>query len=422
MLNHICSFIDKVFFNFYPMFMKAFFLSIIAYSLSFSVFCQMPTTWRGPNQSGVYEEQDLLNRWPTSGPEIDWNFDGLGVGYSSPTFANNAIYVSGMEGSTGYIYVLSMSGQLKWKSAYGEEWDNSYEGTRATPVIAGDQLYILSGMGELTCMNAQNGQRIWSKNIFKEFNGRNIEWGINETVVIHEEKLICTPGGPQNNIIALDRNSGKLIWSTKGKGEKSAYCTPLLAKIGSRNLLVTHTEDNILGIDADEGSLLWNYSHTNTYSIHPNTPLIHNDQVFCFSGYGQGGVMLQLFQDGKSASKKWVSKTMDSRIGGAVFMNGKIYGSGDKSRQWQCVDWETGNVDYTSKEIGNGVVIAADGKLYWYSQRGELALVKPGVSSFEIISKARVSLGSGQHWAHPVINKGRLFVRHGDTLIAYKIK
>ncbi|MCG8306543.1 MAG: PQQ-like beta-propeller repeat protein [Cytophagales bacterium] len=404
--------------------MKTYFfiIAIFFFSGLNIVFAQTATTWRGPNQSGVYEEYGLLDKWPSSGPEILWSFDGLGDGYSSPAFANNLIYLSGMEGSTGYIYALSESGKLQWKAAYGEEWDNSYEGTRASPVVAGDELYMLSGVGDLSCMNAKNGKSIWKKNLFREFGGRNIQWGINETVVIHEEKLICTPGGTGHNVIALDRHSGKLIWSSKGKGEKSAYCTPLFMKTGSRNLLVTHTERNILGIDADSGELLWNYAHTNRWSVHPNTPIFHGDQVFCFSGYGQGGVMLQLYQDGASAGKKWTSNTLDSRMGGAVVMNGKIYGSGDNNRQWQCVDWQTGKVIYASKEIGNGVVIAADGKLYLYSQRGELAMIKPGNSSFEILSETKVTLGSAQHWAHPVINKGRLFVRHGDTLISYKIK
>jgi len=386
------------------------------------IYAQNATSWRGPNQSGIYNESGLLDKWPNSGPEILWSFDGLGGGFSSPAFANDLIYASGMEGSAGMIYAITETGQLKWKAKYGEEWDNSYEGTRATPVVAGNELYILSGMGDLSCMNAQNGNPIWKKNIFKAFGGKNIQWGINETVVIHGEKLICTPGGSQNNVVALDRHSGNLIWSSKGKGENSAYCTPLLVKTRSRTLVITHTENNILCIDADSGELLWNYSHTNRWSVHPNTPLFHDRGVFCFSGYGKGGVMLELFQDGKSASRKWIGNTMDSRMGGAVVLNGKIYGSGDNNRQWQCIDWKTGQVDYTSKEIGNGVVIAADGKLYWYSQRGELALVKSGASTFDIISKTHVSLGSGQHWAHPAINKGRLFVRHGDTLICYKIK
>lgn len=402
--------------------MRTVFSIIFFCTLTSSLFSQTASSWRGPNQSGVYHETGLLDKWPSSGPEIHWTFDDLGIGYSSPTVANGTIYVSGMEGSIGYIYALSETGQLKWKAVYGEEWDDSYEGTRATPVISGNELYILSGMGDLSCMHAQNGKLVWKLNILKEFNGRNIEWGLNETVVIHENKLICTPGGTQHNVIALDRHSGNLIWSTKGKSEKSAYCTPLLLKTTTRNLVITHTEKNILGIDADSGDLLWNYGHTNRWSVHPNTPLFHDGMVFCFSGYGQGGVMLELFQDGKSASRKWVGKTMDSRMGGAVVMNGKIYGSGDNNRQWQSMDWKTGSLDYSSKEIGNGAIIAADGKLYFYSQRGEIALVKPGSSSFEILSEARVKEGSGQHWAHPVINNGRLFVRHGDTLICYKIK
>lgn len=404
--------------------MKILFLLLISHFFLFSIslFAQAPTTWRGPDQSGIYNESNLPDKWPEAGPEMLWDFDGLGEGYSSPAFANNHIYISGMEGSTGYVYSISQEGQLIWKSQYGKEFSTSYPGSRATPVIVGDRLYILSGMGDLACLNAENGTSIWKKNIFKEYGGRNIEWGINETVVIHGNLLICTPGGINHNIIALDRLLGNLVWSSKGKGEKSAYCTPLLIKTGSRNLLVTHTEHNILGIDADAGTLLWNYGHPNKYSIHPNTPLFHNNQLFCFSGYGQGGVMLQLNEDGSKITKKWIGKTMDSRMGGGVVLNGKLYGSGDKNRQWQCIDWASGKVDYSTKEIGNGAIIAADEKLFFYSQRGELAMVKPGSSSFDIVSEIRVSLGTGQHWAHPVIDQGRLYVRHGDTLIAYKIK
>ena len=103
-------------------------------------------------------------------------------------------------------------------------------------------------------------------------------------------------------------------------------------------------------------------------------------------------------------------------------MDGYIYGSGDNNRQWQCIDWVSGQVKYESKEIGNGVIIAAEDMLYVYSQRGELALIKPEPASFKVVGLMRISAGSGQHWAHPVIDEGRLFVRHGNALIAYKIR
>ena len=404
--------------------MKPYFLFtiIVLSSISNPAFSQEPTKWRGPNQSGIYEETNLLVEWPDSGPEILWHFDELGEGYSAPALANNRIYVSGMEGSTGYIYSLTEAGSVMWKSPYGKDSKTSYPGSRATPVIVGDYLYILSARGDLACMSAISGKLHWKKNLVSDFGGRIVQWDLNETVVVHGNKLICTPGGKNHNMIALNRLNGELIWSTKGLGEKSAYCTPLLVKIGSRDLLVTHTEDHILGIDANDGKLLWNHRHTNIYSIHPNTPVFYNNQVFCFSGYGQGGVLLQLNENGSKVTKKWFIQTMDSRIGGAVVIDGLLYGSGDKSREWQCIDWNTGKMLYSSTEIGNGVVISAEGLLYLYSQRGELALVKPGTKSFDIISETKVSLGSGQHWAHPVINKGRLFIRHGDTLIAYNIK
>ncbi len=392
------------------------------YFLSTSfLLAQQTTTWRGPGQSGIYPDKNLLDSWPESGPEIRWTYENLGNGYSSPAFANNNIFLSGMEGTTGHIYCLSESGKLIWKAPYGNEFHTSYPGSRATPVISGSMVYILSGLGDLTCLDATDGKIVWKKNILREFGGTNIQWGLNETVVIHGDKLICTPGGSTHNIVALEKTTGKLIWSSKGKGELSAYCTPLLTKVGDRNLLITHTAKNIIGVDADRGTLLWNYPHVNRWDVHPNTPLIFNNQVFCFSGYGKGAVLLQLNADGSKATRVWEAADMDSRMGGAVVIDGKIYGSGDNNRDWQCIDWSTGKVEYKTREIGNGVIIASDGKLILYSQRGELVLAKPGAASFQILGKTKVTQGSDQHWAHPAIFNENLYVRHGNTLISYQI-
>jgi outer membrane protein assembly factor BamB len=391
-------------------------------SIPFICFPQDPTKWRGPNQNGYYPDTGLLTEWPDGGPEILWQYTKLGEGYSSPAFGNDRIYVSGMEGQTGYVYALEEDGKLLWKAPYGKEFYSSYPGSRGTPVIDGDKLFVLSGMGHLSCLSSNSGQVIWRKDLFKDFGGRNTEWGLAETLLIHDDMLICTPGGREHNVIALNKTSGDLIWSIKGRGEIPAYCSPLLVNVGGRNLMVTHTRDNILGIDADSGKLLWSHGHTNRYSVHPNTPLYHEGQLFCFSGYGKGGPMLKLNEDGSKVTELWFCGTMNSRMGGAVLMDGHIIGSGDSDREWQSIDWNTGKVKYETKEVGNGVVIAAEGLLYLYSQRGELALMKPESSSFRLISKTRVSAGSGQHWAHPVIDNGRLFVRHGNALIAYKIK
>jgi outer membrane protein assembly factor BamB len=244
---------------------------------------------------------------------------------------------------------------------------------------------------------------------------------MNETPVIDGDILYITPGGTKSSIVALNRHTGDLIWNSPGKGELAAYCTPLLFEHNGRKILATHTETHLIGVDAATGKVLWSQSHPNEWAVHPNTPLYHEGRLYYLSGYGSGGGMLELAADGNSASLKWTQTIMDSRIGGAVLVDGYIYGSGD-SRVWSCLDWQTGEEKYTSKEIGIGVVIFADGMLYCYTQKGELALVKPSSSGFNVVSKTKVALGSEQHWAHPVIYAGVLYVRHGNALVAYKVK
>ena len=168
--------------------------------------------------------------------------------------------------------------------------------------------------------------------------------------------------------------------------------------------------------------MLWSHRHPNQYSVHPNTPIYHNGALYFFSGYGQGGGKVKLNGDGSSVSLVWTDKTIDSRMGGAVLVDGYIYGSGDQNREWRCLDWETWKEMYASRSIGKGVVIYADGMLYCYSDRGELALGKADPTGFEVTGQTRVTLGTEQHWAHPMIHDGVLYVRHGNAIIAYKVR
>lgn len=394
---------------------------IVCLLIGISVTAQQPTKWRGPDADGVYETTNLLQSWPADGPEILWSFDGLGEGFSSPAFANGKIYCSGMIDGIGYIFVLDQSGKEISRMKYGQEFTESYPGARSTPTVVDDLIYMLSGNGILVCLDANNGSQKWSKNLFKDFDGENIRWGITESVVVDGNFVYCSPGGKTNNVVALNRFNGDLIWSCKGLGELSAYCTPLLVKLPNRKLLVNMMANHIIGIDASTGKLLWSQEQTNRWSVHANTPIFYNNALFCFSGYGQGGIKLNLSDDGSSISKEWFATSFDSRMGGAVLLNGYIYGSGDADRSWQCLDFANGKQMYSSTEIGKGAVIAVGNKLICYSERGELALVDANPKEFKVISKTRVSLGTSFHWAHPVVNNGVLYVRHGNTLIAYKI-
>ncbi|MCP5102347.1 MAG: PQQ-binding-like beta-propeller repeat protein, partial [bacterium] len=208
----------------------------------------------------------------------------------------------------------------------------------------------------------------------------------------------------------------------KGNGEKSGYSSPCLVKHGKTRLLLTMTAGSLVGLDADTGKYLWRQPHVTSYVVNANTPLYHDGYIYTVSGYGTGGQMFKLSPDGKKISLVWAQKKLDSQMGAAILADGYIYGSGHSRRGWHCLDWKTGDVQFTAKAIGNkGNIIFSDGMLYCYSEKGDVALVKPNPKQFEVVSSFKIEKGSGSHWAHSVIKNGRLYIRHGETLMVYDI-
>lgn len=402
--------------------MKRFTLFLILFvCISLVSKSQEATKWRGENSTGIYKVDKLITPWPADGPQMLWSAGGLGQGFSSPAFANDKIYINGMVDGQAVLFVLDQNGKQLQKFNFGKEFDASWPGVRSTPTVDGDLVYWVTGMGKLTCLDLKSGKTVWEKDFIGQMGGTNIQWGYTESVLIDGDKLYCTPGGKENNVVALNRKTGETIWACPGLGELSAYCTPLLIKLPSRQLLVTHTASHVLGIDASTGKLLWSTEHPNQWSVQANTPIYKDGGLFVFSGYGQGGEKLKLSADGSAVTNEWSIKSFDSRMGGAVLLNGYLYGSGDNGRTWQCIDWKTGEQKYSSPEIMKGAVIAVNNKLIGYSEKGDLFMADADPSGLKVISKTKVTLGTEAHWAHPVVNNNILYVRHGDTLMAYKI-
>ncbi len=384
---------------------------------------QIAHNWRGPGRQGIFHEKGLLQEWPEKGPDMLWVFEGLGKGFSSPVVANNRIYVTGKEDEISYVFILDMEGRLENKFPFGpEHHGQGYPGTRNSPAVAGDLIYLLSSEGLLTCMKWASGEVIWRHDLFNDFDGNNINWGITENLLIDGDKIYCTPGGKVHNIIALNRHDGELFWASSAEGEPAAYCSPLLVDHNGKQMLITHTSRFIVGLDAASGKMMWSHPHEIRQGVHPNTPIYHEGRVFAFTGYGFGGVMLELNPAGDSVTEIWTNGELDTQISGAVMVNGVIYGSGHRNRYWSAVDWETGRTIHTWRDIDKGTVIYADGRLYCYSDRGELALVEPVADGFNIKGLVNISHGSDQHWAHKIIHNGTLYVRRGNALMAFKIK
>ena len=381
--------------------------------------------WRN-DRTGIYgNETGLLKIWPADGPEMLWYFDGLGEGHSSVGIASDKLYVTGMLEDKGYLFVFDFNGKLLNKIMYGDEWTENYVGARATPIVNDGKIYLMSGTGNLICLDAKNPETvIWKRNIFIDFDSKNIMWGFNESPLIIDEKIIATPGGKQHNIVALDKHTGELIWSSPAKGDLSAYCSPLFIDDQEIPLIVTMTAEHIVGLDVSTGEMVWAVENKNDNSIHANTPVYANNMILCASA-DKSCTMLRLSEGGRKAEIAWEIPELDNLIGALVKIGDYIYGSSsgyNAARNWYCVDWATGEIIYRDRQLAMGVSIAADGMLYCYTDRGDMALVKPSPEKFELISRFRITKGTDQHWAHPVIHQGVLYVRHGDSLMAYKVK
>lgn len=395
---------------------------LILSTMIFSVDAEVDSQWRGPGRKGVYPGESLLKKWPQTGPKLLWTAGDLGEGYSSPAVTASRVYVTGMINGSGFLWAFDREGKKIWTLGYGREWDEGHPGARTTPTVVGNRIYFMSGYGVIHCVDTA-GKKRWSIDLTAKYSARNLHWGMTESLLVDGDRVFGTAGAVDGMLLAFNRHTGRLIWKIRGNGQKSAYCSPVIVKHGSRRLLLTMTGESVVGVDADSGKFLWQAAHKTRHDINPNTPLYHQGSILTVSGYGTTGAKkFTLSADGKQINFVWQQKTLDSQMGAAVLVDGFIYGSGHRKSGWHCLDWQSGKVQYTDKTLGKkGNIIYADGMLYCYDENGSMGLVKPNPRQFEVISSFKIPRGTGPHWAHPVIKEGRLYIRHGDVLMVYDI-
>ncbi len=379
--------------------------------------------WRGPERDGFYPAENLLKTWPENGPDVIWEYDELGIGYASVAATKSKVFTAGTIDSISYLFAFNHSGELLWKTELGSEWTKTFPGIRSTPLIYGDKGYLVNGLGVLFCFYTDSGNIAWKKHLLEEFHAPNIQHGINENLLIDGEKLFCTPGGPDSNIVALNRNTGDIIWVSKGAGDPSAYCSPKLIEIAGQKFIVTMTSKSLVSVNADNGEVAWIKPLEGVeYGIHAQTPIWRSGYLFVQDGYEIGCFMLKLDEDGYGYEEVWKNKLLDETNGHAVVLGNRIFGSAETKKQFVCLDWDTGEMLYRTRDISEGTVIAADGMLYCCTYAGELSLVLPGDTTFHIVSKMKLPGDDKEHIAHPVIHNGRLYIRHRGLLRVYDLK
>ncbi len=377
--------------------------------------------WRGENRDGKYQENNLLKTWPVDGPELLWYNDDLGQGYGSPIISDSTLYILASRDSISVVVAFDLKGNVIWQKDFGSEWNTSYPGTRSTPTLINDLLYVTSGTGDIACLKSDNGEIIWTKNMLNDFHGKAPYFGYAQSLLINDSIVYAMPGGSDTNFVALNRYNGDIVWVSKAKGEHPAYNSPKLIDINGNQILVTYSRDNFLGFDAKTGNLLWSESFKAKYPNHANTVLYEDSTIYTAAPIGHGVLKYGLSNDGSTITKIWHDTLVRNYFGGMIKLDDKFFiGAGGRSKDLLLLDANTGQIK-DSLETGNGSIIYADGMLYTYAHKnGKVCLVDP--DAFAINGSFKVKKGKKEHFSHPVIKNGVLYIRHGNALLAYDIK
>ncbi len=390
------------------------------------------TQWRGEKRDGIFRnEKNLLTAWPAGGPQLLLKVDNLGKGYSSPIVDKGTIYVSGMKDTLDYLTALDYTGKIKWQVNYGRSWVKSFPDTRSSPTVEGERVYVLAGVGKLSCLNATDGKTIWSVDVDKDYESEWHLWGVSESPLIVDDKVICSPGGKKTSVVAFDKMTGKEIWRTEAVGGPRCYISPAIYEYDKFRFIIAATGQYLIAIIPETGKVAWSYKYWDSAKwdqdglIWANTPIWNKDEFFITMGYNYRPVMLKMNSEGTGVTEKYSPAVFDNHHHGVVLADGYVYGSNwinNGKGNWVCMNWDTGEIMWETQWMNKGSIVYADGLLYLYEEKqGNVGLVKPDPGKFNLISSFRVTEGTGPHWAHPFIHDGMLFLRHGEVLLVYKI-
>ena len=382
--------------------------------------------WQGQDRTAVSKEKGLLKEWPKGGPKLAWSVKGLGGGYSTPSIAAGRVFGMGAREKDEGVWALREGdGKELWWTRIAPKARAGYgEGPRCTPTVDGDVLYALGMDGDLVCLEVGTGKPVWKKNLIKDFEGRVGGWKYSESPVVDGDRLLVTPGGKDNTIVALNKKTGEMIWGSKIPGNsEAAYSSIVVAEVQGQKQYIQFLSTHVVGISGKDGKYLWTYGADRFPGIVCTTPIYHNSQVYAAASYSKGGGAVKLSGRGGDikADEVYFSNKYQNHHGGLVLIDGYLYGEG--SGNLVCIEFETGKEMWRAKEAGKGSIAAADGRLYYRNEGGPIHLYDADPSkAVKRGSFVQPSRSGSAAWPHPAIANGRLYIRDQDSLLVYDVK
>ena len=387
--------------------------------------------WRGLDRTGKTTEADLLEKWPESGPEQLWVSRDAGLGYSGPAVVGNRLVTMGLRGEAEQLICLDVeTGQELWTVDVGGLYENGWgDGPRSTPTVDEDRVYALGAKGDLVCVRLADGEMEW-RTTLTDFGGAIPNWGYSESVLIDGDRLLCTPGGDQGAILALDKKTGEKIWQTADFTDPAHYASIIVAEHDGQRQYIQLTEQSVVGIAADSGNVLWQTPWPGRVAVVP-TPIFANGHVYVSSGYGVGCDLFRIANDGtvESVYDDRAKKVLKNHHGGVILVDDHLYGYSD-GVGWVCQELMSGKMVWRDREsLGKGSLCFADGRLYCVDKDGgEVVLITATPDGWEEHGRFKLSPQTelrkpkGRIWTHPVVANGKLFLRDQELLFCYDVK
>ncbi|MBE0535859.1 MAG: PQQ-like beta-propeller repeat protein [Phycisphaerae bacterium] len=378
--------------------------------------------FRGENFDAVKNSDVPLARsWGEAGPPVLWSLE-LGEGFAGPAVFGGCVYLLDYDrqGEADVVRCLSLDdGKEIWRYAYPVKLKRWHGMSRTVPAVTDEYIVTIGPRCHVTCLDSKTGEFKWMYNLVSEFGTTVPQWYTAQCPLIEDGKAIIAPAGKEVLMMAVDCATGDIVWQTPNPdGWVMTHSSIVPMEFGGKRFYVYCGSGGVVGVDAENGEVLWKHTGWQMRTTVPLPVLIGGDRIFLSAGYGQfdlGCTMLKLSEaDGRIAvAAEFVHNTdvFGSMQQTPVYYDGHLYGVG-MDKQLACLD-EAGKVLWRSSsanKFGHGPYMVADGLIYVMDDDGLLRLVQAAAGGYAELAQARV-LNGPESWAPMAMVAGRLLVR-----------
>lgn len=379
----------------------------------------------GPQRDSASTETGLRQSWGANGPPILWQKE-VGEGFSAPVVAGERLVLFHRIGNEEIVECLdSVNGKEIWKHREATNYSDPLgkgDGPRSTPLIAGKRLYTLSPGGRLLCLKLANGQKVWQRELLKDYSVPRSYFGVGTSPILEDGKLLINVGARAAGIVAFDKDSGKEVWKATEDG--ASYSSPVAATIDGVRHAVFFTRQGIVSLDPANGNVHFRkrWRSRMDASVNAATPVVFGDNLFFTACYETGAILVRAKKDG--LEELWSNdRSLSCHFGTPVYHEGYLYGFDGRQEsgtEFRCVEAKTGKVMWSKEGFGCGSMIRAEGNLIVLSEGGDLVLV--ACKSDKYHEKARGMVLAGPCRAHMALANGRLYARDNQKLVCWNMK